>query len=188
MFPHHPSSDQRAHSPTISTHSAPPTDHVVRPAVPAAAVPALAAAHTPPVHSDNSLAKSDYSPYSGSAADPAAVAVGHIPEVNLTADFHPTAAVAAVVAAAVPTADAAAAVVAAQAEARRTAGARAARRGCIESVERGYRMRYARVGIGVGLRRIGMIRGVGEEVVGSRWRGRRRRTVGETCTVAGLVL
>jgi hypothetical protein len=169
----------------ISTHSTPPTDHVVLvPALgPAAAV--SAAEHTHQAHLDNYPAKSDYNPYSGSAVAPAAAVAGRSPGADLIAAVRPIAVVAG---AADPMVGAVVAVV--EVEVRRIVGVRVGRRDCIASVGRDCRRTIVSFGIGgLGLerRRTGRIRGVGEEVADTRSRGR-RTIVGVTCRAVDLML
>jgi hypothetical protein len=117
------------------------------------------------------------------------VAAGHIPAANWIAVAHPTAVVAVAVAVAVaadPRADAA--VAAAQAVAKRIAGVRAERQGCIASVVQDYTGKNGWLEIEVVQRMIGRTRGVVVGVVGSHSKEFRRRSVGVTCMAAGLEL
>jgi hypothetical protein len=75
--------------------------------------------------------------------------------------------------------------------ARRIVGAQVGRRGCIESVGPGCIARIGSFGIGglgLGCRRIGRIRDVGEEVAGIRSMNCRRTIVGVTCRAVDLML
>lgn len=140
-------------------------------------------AHIPQVRSDNCPVRSDYSPCSGLEAVQAVAVVVHSLAVSLSAVRLPTAAVVGAAGEAGPMADA---VVAVEAEARRTVDEQVAKPGCIASVERGYTTRCALFEIAADLQRIGMIRGVVGEAVGSHCSiGPLHTTAAVTCTVAG---